>query len=99
MWTGGWSFPKWGGPNSLQKRLIKFLLRRTVGQFLREEEINLDDLDVQLSSGCFELRNVALNEDVSVQNKLVPGILTTYILMLCAIFIYRSYRICLPECL
>ncbi|KAJ1917123.1 autophagy- protein 2 [Mycoemilia scoparia] len=63
MWPSGWAFPNFSGSNSLQKRLVKFLLRRTVGQFLKENEINLEDLDVQLGNGHFELRNVALNED------------------------------------
>ncbi|KAJ2711782.1 autophagy- protein 2, partial [Coemansia spiralis] len=52
MWPSGWLFslPAWAVPNSLQKRLVKFLLRRTVGQFLKTE-LDDENLDVQLSGG------------------------------------------------
>ncbi|KAJ2770327.1 autophagy- protein 2, partial [Coemansia nantahalensis] len=52
MWPSGWSFslPSWAVSNSLQKRLVKFLLRRTVGRFLKTE-LDDSDLDVQLSGG------------------------------------------------
>ncbi|KAJ1966306.1 autophagy- protein 2 [Dipsacomyces acuminosporus] len=64
MWPSNWSvtLPSWAVSNSLQKRLVKFLLRRTVGQFLKTE---LDDehIDVQLSSGQMQLRNVELSEE------------------------------------
>ncbi|KAJ2083907.1 autophagy- protein 2 [Coemansia sp. RSA 988] len=64
MWPAGWSFslPSWAVSNSLQKRLVKFLLRRTVGQFLKTE-LDDDNLDVQLSGGQVRLRNVELSEE------------------------------------
>lgn len=42
------------------KRVLKFLLKKSVGRFLHSEP-DLEQLDVQLSSGTFELRNVLLN--------------------------------------
>ncbi|KAJ2060111.1 autophagy- protein 2 [Coemansia sp. S146] len=64
MWPTSWSvsLPSWAVSNTLQKRLVKFLLRRTIGQFLKTE---LDDehLDVQLSSGQLRLKNVELSEE------------------------------------
>ncbi|KAJ2783630.1 autophagy- protein 2 [Coemansia javaensis] len=64
MWPASWSFslPSWAGYNSLQKRLVKFLLRRTVGQFLKTE-LDDENLDVQLSGGQLRLRNVELSEE------------------------------------
>ncbi|KAJ1898540.1 autophagy- protein 2, partial [Coemansia sp. IMI 209127] len=52
MWPSAWSFtmPSWAASNSLQKRLVKFLLRRTVGQFLKTD-FDDENLDVQLSGG------------------------------------------------
>ncbi|KAJ2232541.1 autophagy- protein 2 [Coemansia sp. RSA 485] len=52
MWPNNWTFslPTWAVSNSLQKRLVKFLLRRTVGQFLKAE-LDDENLDVQLSGG------------------------------------------------
>lgn len=44
------------------KRLLKFVLKRSVGRFLHSEP-DLEQLDVQLGSGTFELRSVLLNCD------------------------------------
>ncbi|PVU99344.1 hypothetical protein BB559_000798 [Furculomyces boomerangus] len=49
---------------SLQKRLMKFILQRTIGRFIKDELDWDKDLDVQISSGVFQLRNVRLNEEV-----------------------------------
>ncbi|KAJ2157873.1 autophagy- protein 2 [Coemansia sp. RSA 552] len=66
MWPANWSFslPSWIASNSLQKRLVKFLLRRTVGQFLKTE-LDDENLDVQLSGGHVRLRDVELSEEAS----------------------------------
>ncbi|KAJ1848865.1 autophagy- protein 2, partial [Coemansia sp. RSA 486] len=58
MWPNNWTFslPTWAVSNSLQKRLVKFLLRRTVGQFLKAE-LDDENLDVQLSGGQLRLKN------------------------------------------
>ncbi len=42
------------------KRVLKFVLKKSLGRFLHSEP-DLEQLDVQLSSGIFELRNVLLN--------------------------------------
>ncbi|KAJ1927854.1 autophagy- protein 2 [Tieghemiomyces parasiticus] len=58
------SFPSWAVPASLQKRLVKFLLKRAIGQFLQEDlELN-EHLDIQLGDGRVLLRNVHLNIEV-----------------------------------
>lgn len=44
------------------KRVLKSVLKKTVGRYLQSEP-DLDQLDVQLSKGTFELRNVLLNCD------------------------------------
>ncbi|KAJ2373270.1 autophagy- protein 2, partial [Coemansia sp. RSA 2607] len=64
MWPKNWTFsmPSWAVSNSLQKRLVKFLLRRTVGQFLKTE-LDDENLDVQLSGGQLRLKNVQLSEE------------------------------------
>ncbi|KAJ2850153.1 autophagy- protein 2 [Coemansia brasiliensis] len=69
MWPTNWSFslPTWAVSNSLQKRLVKFLLRRTVGQFLKTE-LDDENLDVQLSGGQLRLRNVELSEEASINS-------------------------------
>ncbi|GLT37479.1 hypothetical protein SLA2020_117940 [Shorea laevis] len=44
------------------KRLFKFLLKKTLGQFILGE-IDLEQLDVQLSNGTVQLSDLALNVD------------------------------------
>ncbi|KAI9188803.1 autophagy- protein 2 [Blastocladiella emersonii ATCC 22665] len=58
-----WGFPAFALPANLQKRLVKFLLKRALGQFLRDD-INLDQLDVSLgATGTLALRDLALDVD------------------------------------
>jgi hypothetical protein len=42
------------------KRLLKFLLKRSLGKYLRTE-LDLEQLDVKLDSGFVELKNVLLD--------------------------------------
>ncbi|KAJ2422496.1 autophagy- protein 2, partial [Coemansia sp. RSA 2531] len=78
MWPTSWSvsLPSWAVSNTLQKRLVKFLLRRTIGQFLKTE---LDDehLDVQLSSGQLRLKNVELSEEARLPIYVRSGVVGT----------------------
>lgn len=46
------------------KRLYKFVLKRLIGRFLAEDEIDLDQLDVHLRSGRLELCDLRLNTEV-----------------------------------
>ncbi|TMW62110.1 hypothetical protein Poli38472_009603 [Pythium oligandrum] len=46
------------------KRLYKFVLKRLIGRFLAEDEIDLDQLDVHLRSGRLELCDLLLNAEV-----------------------------------
>ncbi|RIA97429.1 hypothetical protein C1645_280628 [Glomus cerebriforme] len=66
----GWPFTGWGLiniPSTIQKRLLKFLLKKALGQFLAED-IDLD-LEVQLGKGLLHLKELQLN--VEVLNDLV----------------------------
>ena len=59
-----WSLASFGA--SFQRRVVRFLLKRAIGQFLLRE-IDLEDLDVQISKGHVALRNLELNVDVCIQ--------------------------------
>lgn len=51
-----------------QRKLIRYLIRRTLGGFLRIPEDDIESstfLDADLSSGQLRLRNVELDEEVS----------------------------------
>lgn len=47
----------------VQKRLVKFLLKRLIGPYL-SAELNVDQLDVQLAAGELRLSSVGLNPEV-----------------------------------
>ena len=47
------------------QRFYKFILKRVIGNFLKDAELDLNQLDVQLSNGTVELRDLELNIDVS----------------------------------
>ncbi len=51
--------PDWG----LQKKLLKYILKKTVGPFLAQD-LELDQLDLQLTNGVLVLENVAINVNV-----------------------------------
>lgn len=63
----GWPFSGWGlsinVPSTIQKRLLKFLLKRALGQFLAEE-LDLDNLEIQLGEGFVHLKELQLNVEV-----------------------------------
>lgn len=46
------------------KRLYKFVLKRMIGRFLADDNLDLDQLDVHLRSGKIELCDLLLNADV-----------------------------------
>jgi hypothetical protein len=60
---GYWPFSGFYIPETLQKRLFKFLLKRAIGQFLKNE-FNLANLDVQLGKGQIQLRSLELDAEV-----------------------------------
>ena len=57
------------------KRVFKFLLKKKVGQFILGD-IDLDQLDVQLTEGSIQLSDLALNVDYLNQKvrRLLPGL-------------------------
>ncbi|KAJ3374657.1 autophagy- protein 2 [Allomyces arbusculus] len=60
MWS---TFSAFGLPAALQKRLVKFLLKRTLGKFL-QHDLNLAQVDVSMgTTGTLILRDLHLNVD------------------------------------
>ncbi|KAJ1498195.1 hypothetical protein HMI54_012892, partial [Coelomomyces lativittatus] len=67
-----WSLPSFQLPAMIQKRLIKFILKRTFGQLI-ESNLQLDQLDVSIgSTGILKLRDLKLNIDGI--NQLLPPV-------------------------
>ncbi|CAG8459179.1 6978_t:CDS:10 [Ambispora leptoticha] len=50
-------------PQTIQKRLLKFLLKKAIGQFLTDE-LDLDNLDVEFGKGHIHLKELQLNTEV-----------------------------------
>lgn len=46
--------------SALPKRVVKFVFKRSLGRLLKGD-VDLDQMDVQLSTGKLELRDVLLN--------------------------------------
>ena len=67
---------------SLQKRLAKFVLKRTLGQFLKQD-IDLDQLDVEFDKGAFTVRDLEL--DVKVRCACIYK----------TIYAFNSYNLCI----
>ena len=86
--TTPWS--SFGIPQTVQKRLLKFLLKRSIGQFL-EDELDLRNLDVQLGSGVVRLSDLVLDSEVSLME-------SEFILFMCGScddrFRFRYYSNC-----
>ncbi|CAO3665912.1 unnamed protein product [Umbelopsis ramanniana] len=59
--SSGWT--AFAIPSNIQKRLYKFLLRKSIGQFLAQE-LDFENFDVELVNGCIELRDLDLNLEV-----------------------------------
>jgi hypothetical protein len=60
--SSGWT--AFAIPSNIQKRLYKFLLRKSIGRFLAQE-LDFENFDVELVNGCIELRDLDLNLEVS----------------------------------
>ncbi len=73
------------------KRLFKFLLKKKLGQFLLGD-IDLNQLDIQLSQGIIQLNDLALNVDylnhkvassIQLFCQLLREILQLYVCIVC----------------
>lgn len=51
-------------PQTIQKRLLKFILKRTVGHFLRSDALDDQQLSIEVSDGRLQLTDVDLVIDV-----------------------------------
>ncbi len=69
-------FPSMFSADWALKRVLKFILKRSVGRFL-QNEVDLDQLDVQLGTGTLELRDVLLHCDNINQHLVRASILCT----------------------
>lgn len=68
----GWDFPAFPAlplSANLQKRLLSYILKRTLGHLVKGGQLDLDQIDAGIGSGRVEIRNVQLDAQ-AVQNLL-----------------------------
>jgi autophagy-related protein 2 len=52
-------------PDNLQKRLVSFVLRRTLGRFVQHDGLLSERVDAQVSSGKLKIQRLDLDHAVS----------------------------------
>lgn len=74
-WSTSWlpSIPSidFSLPSGIQKRFISFTLRRTLGHLLKPGQLDIQQVDSQIGSGYVQIRDVELDNDVSLQLRTV----------------------------
>ncbi len=74
-WSTSWlpSIPSidFSLPSGIQKRFISFTLRRTLGHLLKPGQLDIQQVDSQIGSGYVQIRDVELDNDVSLRFRLV----------------------------
>ena len=64
----GWELPSisaYSLSSALQRRVLSFLLKRTLGHLVRGGQLDLDQIEAGIGSGRIEIRNVELDSQVS----------------------------------
>jgi hypothetical protein len=57
-------------PSVIQRRFITFVLKKSLGHFLKPGQLDGNQVDSQISSGFVQVRDLELDNDVSVSNAL-----------------------------
>lgn len=55
------SLPSLAAPSSIQRRFISFILKRSLGHFVKPGQLNADQIDAQIGNGVLEVKNVELD--------------------------------------
>lgn len=66
-WAPSWlSLPSvdFSLPSGIQGRFISFILKRTLGHFLKPGQLDIQQIDSQIGSGYVQVRDLELNYDV-----------------------------------
>ncbi|VDB83052.1 unnamed protein product [Peniophora sp. CBMAI 1063] len=74
-WTPTWpSFPTFDFalPSNLQRRFISFLLKRSLGPFLKPGQLDVEQIDSQLGSGYLQVKELEIDDNAV--NTLLSGI-------------------------
>jgi hypothetical protein len=68
------AFPAWSSipvsigsyiPENIQKRLVGYLLQRTLGKFVKREGLQLDGIEAAIEQGRIRLNGLEIDADVS----------------------------------
>lgn len=64
-WFSGLPTFDFAVPSSIQRRFFSFLLRRTLGRFLKPGQFDLHQIDSQLGSGTIQVKDLELDGQAS----------------------------------
>ena len=77
-WTPSWpSLPNFDFalPSNLQRRFISFLLKRSLGPFLKPGQLDVEQIDSQIGSGYLQVKELEIDENVGARHaKLIQAI-------------------------
>ncbi|KZV69486.1 hypothetical protein PENSPDRAFT_481043 [Peniophora sp. CONT] len=74
-WRPSWpSFPNFDFalPSNLQRRFISFLLKRSLGPFLKPGQLDVEQIDSQIGSGYLQVKDLEIDENAV--NTLLSGV-------------------------
>lgn len=49
---------------SIQRRFVSFILKRSLGHFLKPGQLDINQIDAQIGSGSVEIKDLLLDESV-----------------------------------
>ena len=79
-WTPSWfSFPTidFTFTSGLQRRFISFVLKRTLGHFLRPGQLDVQQIEAQIGSGYVQVKDLEIDHDVRRGSWLSSGLYVT----------------------
>ncbi|KAJ9050559.1 autophagy- protein 2 [Entomophthora muscae] len=62
MYSFNWSLPDWAGASHIHKHLIRYLLKKSLGSFIKSD-FALDTVDLEITKGQLSLRKLEINTE------------------------------------
>ncbi|KAG6376343.1 hypothetical protein JVT61DRAFT_2326 [Boletus reticuloceps] len=78
-WFSGLPTFDFAVPSNIQRRFFSFLLRRTLGHFLKPGQLDLHQIDSQLGSGTVQVKDLELDGQASLFRLFYRCTLTTFL--------------------
>lgn len=66
MYPFDWKLPDWAGASHIHKHLIRYLLKKSLGSFIKSD-FALDTVDLEITKGQLSLRKLEINTEVTTE--------------------------------